>query len=169
MSTKTCTGCATDKPTTEYYKHKVASDGLHTECKDCFKSRMDAKYKASDGYVEAQFKKAARHWSKAHRASLKTEADGYRRAYWSTMRKARSAEASRHSAYKADGYTPDDNYDRLNCIAFYWLRDELTKSTGVIHEVDHIVPCHAGGTHTHTNLQVLPVTGHLHKTLSERK
>ena len=168
MPTKVCTCCATEKPTTEYYKHKVAADGLHTECKCCFKVRMDARYKASDAYHEAQFDKVVRQWSKGHKARRKAEVDGYRKTYYSTMRKARSAEASRHSSYKEAGYKHDDSYDHLNCIAYYWLRDELAKVTGVAHEVDHIVPCHAGGTHTHTNLQVLPVTGHLHKTLSER-
>lgn len=33
---------------------------------------------------------------------------------------------------------------------------DLTARTGIVHEVDHIIPIHLGGFHHHLNLQALP-------------
>ncbi len=46
--------------------------------------------------------------------------------------------------------------DRQKELEIFQLCREMTKSTGVKHVVDHIIPLCVGGWHHHLNLQVIP-------------
>lgn len=47
--------------------------------------------------------------------------------------------------------------------ALYHRRDELTRLTGVVHHVDHVIPLARGGKHHPSNLQILTATENLRK------
>lgn len=51
--------------------------------------------------------------------------------------------------------------DRINFI--YMLREWLSKSTGIVHHVDHMWPLSDGGPHWSGNLQVIPGKDNLKK------
>lgn len=44
MDTKVCSKCKIEKPITEFYKNKLKSDGLQSECKECHNNRHQSYY-----------------------------------------------------------------------------------------------------------------------------
>jgi len=56
-----------------------------------------------------------------------------------------------------------DNVDHLKILNFYKEAELLTKETGIIHHVDHIIPVSKGGLHHQDNLQVITKIENLKK------
>lgn len=78
-------------------------------------------------------------------------------AKWRKANKAKdAAKTARRKATKLRATPPWANQESVS--AFYQIAAKLTKQTGVLHEVDHIVPLQGEtvcGLHVHWNLQVL--------------
>ncbi len=55
-TTKTCSACASTKPTADYYADKRAPDGLRAACKECVKERNRAQQKADPAKHNARIK-----------------------------------------------------------------------------------------------------------------
>jgi len=71
MTTKICLECNIDKPLSEYYTHKLMSDGYLNKCKDCTKSRVKKRHhilSKDDSWVKSEQK---RHREKYYRLGYK--------------------------------------------------------------------------------------------------
>lgn len=72
-----------------------------------------------------------------------------------------AARTRRRYALKKSRIHPD--LDRKHERGLFMLAAELTRRTGIEHQVDHIIPLCRGGWHHQANLQVLPITANLAK------
>ena len=72
-----------------------------------------------------------------------------------------NALAQKHRALKINQLHPDRNDNIIKVL--YELSTRLTKCTGIIHHVDHIIPISKGGYHHELNLQVIPACINLRK------
>ena len=68
--------------------------------------------------------------------------------------KAAVAEAKRRRKHQANAIALTEG-EKLFVTSYYLQAQELTASTGIKHEVDHIIPLVKGGLHAPWNLQVL--------------
>lgn len=142
MITKTCNKCKETKATTEFHKSKSFKDGLQYTCKQCQKVRMATYFKTPVA------RKSKQRNSQRFRDSL-TDLD---KAARGSARCARD----RSSLSSADLYGGSTYTEACAMtIPFAEERLRLEAETGVAHEIDHIIPIAAGGTHTKENLQVL--------------
>jgi hypothetical protein len=71
-----------------------------------------------------------------------------------------------NSLRRAPGCLPAD-FDFEATIPLYAEARRLTRETGVVHHVDHIIPLLAGGLHCASNLQVLSAQENLRKAREE--
>jgi hypothetical protein len=51
---KRCAKCEVEKPTTEFYRHKIASDGLQSWCKDCKRRDLQQRREARREHFREQ-------------------------------------------------------------------------------------------------------------------
>lgn len=147
---KTCTKCNETKATTEFYKNKGNRDGLRNDCKRC---KQDSVGSYSLKNVE-KLRASGRAWKKAN----KDKVSSYVRAW-------QKANPAHYAAVKGHGGAVErspignacvpDGFDITTTVQIYAERIRLTKETGVVHHVDHIIPLAAGGLHEASNLQVL--------------
>lgn len=162
---KTCTKCGETKEFSEFYKHKQTKDNLRTDCKTC-NSKHNAEYRKNN---EEKVRKLTVEWRennrehmldtmKKYHANNKQKLRGYaklyaknnkeKRRHWNAKRKAikRSAVPSfvRHC---------DLESKRLRTV--YKLCFNISKATGVEHNVDHMWPLADGGPHWSGNLQII--------------
>lgn len=176
--TKRCPICETDKPASEFFKHKLTKDGLGSYCKICdyTKSRQwkeenkASQFEYMKAYREANRERLLAEKKKWYRANKeqhsalakkwrqenKDKANGYSKK-WSDnnpeFKRARSAK--RRAIVKSiDGsHTAADVrmiYNNQNrCCAVC-----KTRLNGKFH-VDHVVPVSAGGANDKDNLQIL--------------
>jgi hypothetical protein len=132
-SLKTCIKCEQPKQRSEFYKHHRNSDGLEGSCKRC---RISSKfYKRPD--PEKRVETVARYLKKNPHLM---------RAF------AAAARAKRFGAMPSW-------VDRKAIYAIYKRAIEVSRETGIPHEVDHIVPLRGhdvSGLHVPWNLQILP-------------
>jgi len=98
-----------------------------------------------EGYAEW-----SRRYYEANRAKIRSYI-----SKWAKQNKAhlRASALLRNSRMKLQLH-PDN--DENAASAFYTEAARMTKETGILHHVDHIIPLDAGGWHHHLNLQILP-------------
>jgi hypothetical protein len=127
------------KDITEYTAAPATKDRLDPRCKPC-KSIFDKKV------YHANKEKRARQYALRYRANKSLIIAQHRKA----------------CAVKRGAVLPD-NFKVEDTISFYEEARRLTEETGILHHVDHIIPCTRGGLHCHTNLQVLTAEANLKK------
>lgn len=171
---KRCSKCKTEKSLEDFNRSKKYSSGRRCECRDCQKAESAGKSQVS----RAEYKKG---WQSRNRDKtvLATQryrdrnpgvnADHYRnnidyyREYSKNWRKnnpdKNTAKSARYRVQKLRAMPEWLNQEQLNKIdQFYKEAHRLTKETGIIHEVDHIVPLQGKnvcGLHVPWNLQIL--------------
>lgn len=147
-SMKTCCDCAQAKPLEEFYVRRRASDGRQRRCKPCQKIFMASWY-ADDSERIRQRTDA---WKRDNDDRRRAANERYRRENLA----GGAANTLWHKAKKLNAIPPWA--DRKAIDAFYERAAELTKETGIPHQVDHIVPLESPvvcGLHVQHNLQVL--------------
>lgn len=109
-------------------------------------------YYANSEVDRAQQAVRARKWLEANREKSRAASAKWRRSHLATA----AAAASRRKAKLLQRTPPWADHEKIQ--QFYDLARKLTEETGVIHEVDHIVPLQGktvSGFHVHDNLQIL--------------
>ena len=149
---KQCTKCKASKELDKFYKKRSTKIGLTSKCIKCtneqtgawHKKNRDRKIAAGNKYRFAnpeKIKLNGRNWAKNNKGK-------------------RNAQTMRRIAAKKQAtpkwLSPED-HEKIN--QFYILASEITKESGIPHEVDHIVPLQGKevrGLHVPWNLQILP-------------
>lgn len=129
-----CIVCCTTLTPENAYKSKTNRSGLTSRCKVCYKARVSEWQKANPEKRKAHRKK----WQEAHPEK--------QRAYAAAKCARRRKQINKIKLTAGEKLFVDE---------YYKIAAELTTS-GVQHEVDHIIPISKGGLHAPWNLQVLP-------------
>lgn len=163
VSPRFCRACLTEKPCSEFYPTYL------TKCRECLKAKRPSVVKA--GKVSARgwrdpkpprvrkpdsyYREAARMYIRNNPEIAKRNAE--RSAKWARENAGRvQAKVARRRAMKLQA-TPSWA-DQQAIRRFYDRARRLTETTGIQHEVDHIVPLRSPvvcGLHCEANLQIL--------------
>lgn len=185
MVMKICTACLENLPLAEFYVRKISNDGLTSNCKKCLSAKHKLKYaanrtellqKAKTRYDEKRdsilayqkqfyqnnaekIKEYGRNYSSKNREVITEK----RRTYHSNWSKKNAYKICEYTArrYIAKRKATLLNVELWKIREFYIQAEQLTKSTGIKHHVDHIVPIISKivcGLHNHYNLQVITAT-----------
>jgi hypothetical protein len=169
---KNCGKCDESKPETEFYKDKRSADGLTRWCKVC---RNAAVYKYRDKNREKVNQKRRdyakqnpdkiRKWQKSwyennpeakdlHRSLQK---DWRERTNYNAKRRKSGVDRAYINRLRCAHVTPPwANHEKIDEV--YKQAAEISETTGVKHEVDHVVPLKhdlVTGLHVHYNLRVV--------------
>ena len=162
---KICACCRVAQPLTNFGKKANQKDGLHYNCRGCRKVESDRRYKAKADAIKQV--------AIAYYFNNLEKAKEQRRAYYFGAYKEKALQNTR--AWKKRN-PADVNYytqtrranmkrrtpiwaDKAAIREVYHLRDRLTKQTGILHHVDHIIPLRGelvSGFHCASNLRVVP-------------
>jgi hypothetical protein len=158
---KYCGGCGQTKLFSDFQKNRRMKDGLQTVCRACNLERQRA-------YAQTEKGRAAH--LRAQRKYLTTE-NGRKISQQSATnwRKNNPATDNYHSR---TGYMLRRNrvpaWANLDAIrAIYAEADRLSRETGVVYQVDHIVPMKSPivcGLHCEANLRPLPALENAQKS-----
>jgi 5-methylcytosine-specific restriction endonuclease McrA len=158
---KICTKCKIEKSVAEFSKNRTHADGLRYSCKRCDQVRS-AKQRANPAYVEREKQRCLNNREKLlvykkqyyekhkekHRALTAAryknnrEATIMRSAAWAKAHPAerlhdcRMRQLTKHRAVLP--WLTKGQHQEIR--EFYRCARELTRQTGIAHEVDHIVP-----------------------------
>lgn len=158
---KECKTCGKLKAYTEFNKASTCKDGYRGSCKPC---RNPALKEYNSKYRE----KNKESWNAMRRKYYvknreKILSDRYRYYHEDGWLKEYQAKVNKHYKRRLKNAIPlwltDDH--RFMIEETYELRDLRTKTTGIPHEVDHIVPIrgkNVSGLHVPWNLQVIPAS-----------
>lgn len=169
--------CGILKPLTEYHKDKSSRDGFRSRCKSCCNSyypeHKDKMLESQKKYVENNKESfteyQASHYKK-NKEKIKPKRAKFRennRDHFENQRKAwKSENRGRLNALNAKremakiNATPPWLTEEHFCQIeeFYIKAAQLTKETGIPHQVDHILPLqgkNVRGLHVPWNLQIL--------------
>ena len=155
IETKICTKCKVEKPLSEFYK-RSNKDSLHSWCKLC-KHESGKRWVANNREKHRQL---CRTWYLDNREQQL--ADG---KVWYQNNKSRKLETTTAREKRCVLATPAWA-DREAMKSVYAEARELTETTGIPHEVDHIIPLQGKnvcGLHVYNNLQILTREENRHK------
>jgi len=142
---KVCCKCKMQLGLTEFSKHKLTKDRLRAECKSCSNDCSKSYYETNKPNCAAQ--QSA--YSKANPAK----------------RNAKNAKRRATKLNATPCWLTKEHFKQIE--AFYFEAQQLTLSTGVNHQVDHIYPLQGEnvcGLHVPSNLQVLTATENISKS-----
>ena len=168
---KCCTDCGIEKELGCFSAQSKGKFGVTSICKPCISERgkkwhaanRDRSLAGKNAYNAAN-KQKAKEYSKAWR-ERNTDRLKIQSAAWSASNpdKKRAATAKRRASLKA-AVPAWANMDEIK--RFYVLAAELTRKTGVVANVDHVVPLksrYVCGLHCEANLSIMS------STLNKRK
>lgn len=164
---KKCKVCEETKPISEFHAAKLNRDGFHTSCKLCRSAYMAGLYENNSDRIKARVMAAyyenpeiaiarvAAYNAKNPEACAKRKRD-WRVGNWDTLRPIYVAYGNAREAHIKQATPPW--VDMALILTLYKEAAALTAETGVMHNVDHIIPLRGKnvcGLHVHTNMQVL--------------
>ena len=168
--TKICSKCKNELCTSLFYKSKATKDGLQSTCKSCQKERSKEYLKDYRITHRGTVAIANKNWSSQNKDRIKSRMKDYylenaeefklyrkehyknnKAAYlhYSKMRKLRIAKAS-------PPWLTQQMIDDIKNI--YLESRKITDQSGILHEVDHIVPLNGEsvcGLHVPWNLRII--------------
>lgn len=161
---KLCTKCKIEKELSEFNKNKNTKDGLSYYCKSCRKiwkidnidkiKKQEAIWKISN---KDRVKQNVKNWVKENPEKIRANA---RR--WAKNNPDKVAANNIMRRAKKLNQTPNltkEEKQRINNI--YKESQELTESTGIQHDVHHVIFLKNGGLHHPDNLRVLTRKEHI--------
>ena len=185
--TKVCKKCSETKELTAFPKDSGCKDGRRGVCKPC-KAASDASYRRAN-QEEIKAKKAAHYAANrqdiinkvvvSQREYRKTDAGKaamaranakatQRKADWKKTPKGRTSNAYHTAKRMSAKLQRTVSWANPKAIkAIYAQAAQLTRDTGVIHHVDHIVPLQGrtvSGFHHESNLQILTASENCSKS-----
>jgi hypothetical protein len=162
---KQCATCKSFFSKLDFYKDSRAKDGLYSHCKSCHSSKYVRPWQSKNS---EHYKLVVSHYSKTHPEQGRAKVHkhylankGKVLAYNKAWRKANLGIMNAHHASRRAAKRHAKpfwvNSDELKAV--YLRCKEMTKSTGILHHVDHIVPLKNSlvcGLHVPWNLQIIP-------------
>jgi hypothetical protein len=149
---KMCSSCLKLLPTQDFYPSKVNKGGLTGKCKVCDNVASHVRYSLN--------KESSIQRTKAYKAEHRDETRADCRKYWLLNKAKYAANTAKYRGMKRNATPTWLTKDQLDEIEnFYWLSNDLTKVSGEVYHVDHIVPIQGKtvcGLHVPWNLQILP-------------
>lgn len=161
---KHCWKCSTSKPKIDFGINKSKSDGLATECRNC-KRQQDREYAAHNREAA---KKRALEWYYANREYVREKQKKYGTVWRKENLDKHCATENKRRASKlhaTPAWLSESHLLHMQCK--YSLSKMLSKETGQLHHVDHIVPLKGKtvcGLHVPWNLKVIPAIENLRKS-----
>ena len=175
---KTCRSCGVEKQLDDFYKHPNTTDRRQLSCKECDKKRVskwakdnperaNEKSRESNKRYPDRVREYQKRWRKANPNSrsaqwpkLNPEKQKARTARWVKNNPAKNA--AKAARRRASMRLAIPSFANPSLIAeIYELANMKTRQTGIVHEVDHIVPLQSPivcGFHVESNLMVIPRT-----------
>ena len=170
---KKCSSCKIDKDLACFSKAKKARDGLQCQCKDCSSSagklwRTNNPERASQ--LSARWAKKNRkiatagvlEWQRNNRE----KARAFSRDFYYQNKPYMMARSAERRARKMRQTLPLTKEQRREIGNLYLLAARMTKETGIVHHVDHIVPLKGvtvRGLHVPWNLRVISAFDNMSK------
>ena len=164
---KCCSVCAQWKQFSEYSARAASPDGLSYKCRPCFSAYARSYRKDNPGSFaewEARNLESRKAYNEAWREKNKEVRSEYMREWARTNAPLVNAKVARRVARRYQA-TPKWA-DEAAIVEIYARAKELTKLTGVRHEVDHFYPLQGKlvcGLHCEANLQILTKTENIRK------
>jgi len=169
-----CSICNKKKSLADYYLKKNGTRAF-SKCK-CCKRKLDAEYREGRReIIKEQHKEWTDRNQESERLRLRQHARANKEQYAERSRLWRKDNPHLHAAKEAKrrsaklNRTPpwlsEADISRIKSI--YKACNRITKKTGVLHHVDHIVPLqgkNVSGLHVPWNLQVIPAKQNLSKS-----
>lgn len=152
----TCSKCKEVKPETFFYKDRHRPTGRMSQCKICNNLCRTTHARSNRDKSRIAF----RRWYSANKSDAIS-----RSMQWHKDNTSKVRAHAYKSRYPERNLTPAwADYTAMQ--KFYDEARNLTESTGVLHDVDHIIPINgttACGLHTQHNLQVIPRLDNIRK------
>ena len=164
---KVCSACKIASGLYAFSKDKRKENGLRSKCKVCDKAYKEAnkdKIAEYDKANQCKFAERKKSWCKAN----KDKVAEFKKAWQKANPAKVNAACAKRRAVKLHA-TPSwlTKEDCKQIQAFYDEAQQLTLSTGVQHQVDHIYPLQGEtvcGLHVPSNLQVLTAAENMGKS-----
>jgi 5-methylcytosine-specific restriction endonuclease McrA len=137
-----------------FTRKKNAKHGRALLCRKCSSARAKTHYENNTEYYQnwrnTKGKELHKKWRENNKDKVKESKQRYQKSNPAKMREKTMRYKTRKKAN-----TPDLCANELSEIQkLYELACELTTTTGIKHEVDHILPISKGGQHVLSNLRV---------------
>lgn len=165
---KRCGSCHELKSLSEFHLRRASPDGLAYKCAECVKSSCrEWKRKNPEAFKE-WYRRNVDRQSEKFKEYRRKNRDHLSKQYreWAKENPHKvNAIVAKRTAAKLKATPPWA--DQAAIRNFYERAAELTRATGIRHEVDHIVPLQGKtvcGLHWEGNLQVLPKTENIRKS-----
>ena len=181
---KTCKNCSEAKALNEFFVARENRDGLRHICRQCAavaRAAYYAKNKEKELALNVEYRtlhratilEKKRHQTREWVAANPERKRATDRAYERRMRDERNtaflaqcaAKTKKHLVARSRAIPPWA--DQAAILKVYEAAAELTKRTGIEHQVDHIIPLQGktvSGLHTQDNLQILTATANQSKS-----
>lgn len=143
---KVCTKCKVAQVLSEFCKNSAKKDGLHQQCKSCFRT-----YENSDKGREKDRRYNATDKARVSKRKYKYTTSG-RVKQLALTRKRQLAKI-----HRTPSWLTKDDFDLIEM--FYQRSAYMTEVTGIDWHVDHIIPLQAesiSGLHVPSNLRIIP-------------